>query len=75
MGRPTLYPRQLVCQIGTSLGERIDDDAASREDKSKSAAARRLLLLGVILSDHLANGSTRQDDGGAWLEEAARSVR
>lgn len=75
MGRPTLYPRQLVCQIGTDLGERIDADAASREDQSKSAAARRLLELGVILSDHLASGASRQPDGGAWLEDAAKAVR
>lgn len=75
MSRPILYPRQLVCQIGVNLGERIDQDAAARDDQSKSAAARRLLELGVILSDHLANGHTREIDGGAWLEKAARNVR
>lgn len=56
MARPTLYPRQLVVQIGDSLGERIEADAAARPDKSKSAAARRLLELGGILDDALKAG-------------------
>lgn len=66
MGRPTLYPRQLVCQIGDDLGERINADAAARPDTSKSAAARRLLELGVILADYLASDPSG-DDREAYL--------
>ncbi len=58
MARPTLYPRQLVVQIGDELGQRVETDAAERPDKSKSAAARRLLELGAILADAL-DHSTR----------------
>jgi len=56
MGRPILYPNQLVCQIGDELNDRIEADAAARDDTSKSAAARRLLQLGVLLADALDGG-------------------
>ncbi len=80
MARPTLYPRQLVVQIGDDLGERIEADTAAREDKSKSAAARRLLTLGTILADALAQHGTddpidNPDNVLDDLLDAAEAVR
>lgn len=75
MARPIQFPRQLVMQVSDEQAERVERDAALRGDGSKSAAARRLLSLGAILADHLAAGGTRQDDGGAWLEDAAKKVQ
>ena len=80
MARPTLYPRQLVVQIGDDLGRRIDIETADRADKSKSAAARRLLELGVILADALAKHGVSEpvenpDNVLDDLLDAAEAVR
>lgn len=62
MARPTLYPKQLVCQISDDLADRVERDAGQRQDKSKSAAARRLLELGALLADLLAEYPETQRD-------------
>lgn len=78
MARPTLYPKQLVCQISDDLADRVERDAGQRQDKSKSAAARRLLELGVLLADALERGGIEgasEYAGTDALETAARAVR
>lgn len=77
MARPTLYPKQLVCQISDDLADRVERDAGQRQDKSKSAAARRLLELGVLLADAL----VKHGDGSSAVADyttlilAAQAVR
>ena len=75
MARPTLYPKQLVCQISDDLGDRVERDAGQRQDRSKSAAARRLLELGALLADALDADALRHNDAATNLETAARAVR
>lgn len=60
MGRPKLFPRQVVTQVSDDLKARIDRDADQRDDKSKSAATRRLLELGAMLDDTLSVDRTEQ---------------